>query len=185
MGEHAQALGNSDRIQLKFGNYGIEVLENSPGIRVSNLYSVQDGVKTNRTFAIVTYPNDIEPAIRKEHEAIIGGQSIGIVFKANGWLIDKRHQYFGELEASPDDPGIVSVFGEIGTSRPAIHVYSLWVTKHDSEFEYASITEVHHPEYLKLEDLKTIYGSEFDGKLKKSGAVSDFLKVVKSRMKAT
>ena len=182
--KHARALGNSDRIQLKFGNYGIEVLENSPGIRVSNLYSTHAGVKTNRTFAVVAYPAVIEPAFRTEHDAIISGQSIGIVFRNNGWLITKRHQYFGKIESSPEYPGVFSVFGDIGASQPAIHVYSLLVRKDSSEFQYAFITEVHHPEYLSLEDLEAVYGDEFDSKLKKSKDVSDFLNIVKTKMQS-
>ena len=79
----ASDLGNSDRIRLKFGNYGIEIVENGLRIRVSNLFSTTAGLKTNRTFAVVMYPAVIEPAFEKEHEAIIDGQSIGIVFKDN------------------------------------------------------------------------------------------------------
>lgn len=185
VGKQARVLVNSDRIQLKFGNYGIDVLENGPGIRVSNLYSTHAGVKTSRTFAVVAYPAVIESAFRPEHDAIIRGQSIGIVFSNNGWLIDKRHQYFGKMQASPDYPDIFSVFGDIGTFQPAIHVYSLLVTKNSSEFQYAFITEVHHPEYLKLEDLKSIYGNEFDAKLAINRNVSDFLKIVKTKMQST
>ena len=43
----AGVLGNSDRIQLRFGNYEIDILENGPAIRVSNLYSVEEGIRTN------------------------------------------------------------------------------------------------------------------------------------------
>ena len=181
----ARALGNSDRIQLKFGNYGIDVLENGPGIRVSNLYSVQAGIKTNRTFAVVAYPAIIEPEFRKEHDAIISGQSIGIVFRNNGWLTKKRHQYFGEIDATSDFPDIFSAIGGIGSSQPAIHIYSLLVTKNNTEFQYALITEVHHPAYLNLEDLQAIYGNEIDGKRVITSDVNDILKTVKTKMQST
>ena len=175
-------LGNSDRIRLKFGNYGIEIVENDLRIRVSNLFSATAGVKTNRTFAVVMYPAVIEPAFRKEHEAIINGQSIGIVFKESGWLIDKRHQYIGELEPLSDLSGIYSVFGDIGAVRPVIHVYSLFIKKDNAEFHYASIAEVHHPDYLDLAELKSIYGNEFDGALVKDQDTIDFLKIVETKM---
>lgn len=181
----AGALGNSDKIQLKFGNYGIDVLENGPGIRVSNLYSVQAGIKTNRTFAVVAYPAVIEPAFKKEHDAIISGQSIGIVFRNNGWLTKKHHQYFGKIDATSDFPEIFSVFDGIGSSQPAIHIYSLLVTQNKTEFQYALIAEVHHPTYLKLEDLQAAYGNEFDGKRVKTSNVNDFLKIVKTKMQST
>jgi hypothetical protein len=175
-------LGNSDRIQLKFGNYGIEIVENGIRIRVSNLYSVSGGVKTNRTFAVVMYPEVIEPAFSNEHKAIIDGQSIGIVFKKNGWLIEKRHQYIGKLETLSDFSCVQSVFGDIGEVQPVIHVYSLLVKKDNAQFHYASIAEVHHPDYLGFEDIKTIYASELDGIGRKDRDTIDFLNIVRAKM---
>jgi hypothetical protein len=176
---HTLALANSDRIQLLFGNYGIQVLENSPGMRISSLYSIHDGIKTNRTFAVVAYPEVVAEAIKKEHQTIIGGESIGIVFRNNGWHTIKHHQYFGELEASTGDSDTRSVFG---ATRPAIHIYWLSVMKNNSEFRYARIAEVHHPDYLQLEDLKAIYRDDFNDNLVISGEVSEMLEIVKSKM---
>jgi hypothetical protein len=175
-------LANSDRIRLKFGNYGIEVIENGLRIRVSKLFSTDASVKTNRTFAVVMYPAVIETAFGKEHKAIIDGQSIGIVFKENGWFIDKRHQYIGELKPLSDFSDVHSVFGDIGEVRPVIHVYSLFIKKGNDEFHYASIAEVHHPDYLDLEELNAIYGNEFDGTLGKDQDTIDFLKIVEAKM---
>ena len=179
---HISDLANSDRIRLKFGNYGIEVVENDLRIRVSNLFSTDAGVKTNRTFAVVMYPAVIEAAFKKEHEAIIAGQSIGIVFKENGWSIEKHHHYFGELDPSSDFSAIHSVFGDIGAVKPVIHVYSLNIKKDKSEFHYASIAEVHHPGYRDMEEMQAIYGSEFDSNLVKDQDTIDFLKIVASKM---
>lgn len=178
-GRHARALANSDRIQLIFGNYGIEVLENSPGMRASSLYSIHDGIKKNRTFAVVAYPEVVEEAIEQEHRTILSGQSIGIVFRNNGWDTIKHHQYFGKLDAAPDDS---EMFSAIGATRPAIHIYSLSVMKNNTEYSYAQIAEVHHPEYLTLEDLKAIYGSEVDEKRACSEDVQKMLETVKRKM---
>jgi hypothetical protein len=182
LGNGTVGLGNSERIRLKFGSYGIEVLQSGQGIRVSNLYSIEKGVKTNRTFAVVAYPDIIEPEFRTEHDAIINGQSIGIVFRNNGWLVDKRHQYFGKIKVPPANSDIDAVFGDIGKTQPVIHVYALFVKKDNSEFRYASIAEVHHPEYLDLEDLNAIYGSVLNGVLEKNEDVNDFLEIVKTKM---
>ena len=175
-------LANSDRIRLKFGNYGIEVVENGLRIRVSKLFSMDASVKTNRTFAVVFYPTVIETAFEEEHKAIIDGQSIGIVFKENGWFIDKRHQYIGELEPLSDFSGVHSVFGDIGDIRPVIHVYSLFIKKGNDEFHYASIAEVHHPDYLDLEELNAICDNELDGTLVKDQDTIGFLKIVEAKM---
>lgn len=180
--EQLDDLGNSDRIRLKFGSYGIDIIENELRIRVSNLYSTSNGVKTNRTFAVVMYPAVIEAAFRKEHKAIIEGQSIGIVFREHGWQIDKRHQYIGELDALSGFSGVNPVFGDIGLARPVIHVYSLIVKKDKQEFHYASIAEVHHPDYLELAELKSIFAVELVGAQVRNQDTIDFLKIVKNKM---
>jgi hypothetical protein len=184
MEKHTIGLGNSERIRQKFGSYGIEVLESGVRIRVSNLYSVENGVKTNRTFAVVVYPAMIDKEFSREHDAIINGQSIGIVFKNNGWMIDKRHQYFGKVDRASGGPGSVSVFGDIGKTRPVVHVYSLFIRKNGSEFHYASIAEVHHPEYLEWEDLHSIYGNEFDTSRVMDRDIESLLDIVKTKMTA-
>lgn len=180
----SRLLGNSERIRLKFGSYGIEVLENNPGLRVSSLYSTHDGEKINRTFAVTAYPDLIEPAFAKEHEAIINGQSIGIVFEQNGWLIDKHHLYFGEIETPRSHFSSSSYSGEAGKVQSAIHVYALVVKKDISEFQYAFIAEVHHPEFLQLEDLAAIYGEEFKSHLERKESIDEFLNVIDSRILA-
>src|SRR5690606_38259117 len=91
---------NSERIERRFGSYGIDVLESGGRYRVSNLYSVHDGAKVGRTYAVVAYPARIDPSIRAEHEEILAGGSIGAVFARNGWTVEKTHLYFGELPAT-------------------------------------------------------------------------------------
>lgn len=177
-------LGNSERIRSKFGSYGIEILENSPGIRVSSLYSTQDGVRINRTFAVVAYPEIIDASFQKEHEAIINGQSIGILFRQNGWTINKQHLYFSEIDVPSGH--FVNASGPAGNdvTRSAIHVYSLLVKKGRDESRYASIAEVHHPEYLQLNELERMYGADFERHLHKEEQVGDFLEIIKSRIRA-
>jgi len=182
--KQSRPLGNSERIRLKFGSYGIEVLENSPGLRVSSLYSTHDGEKINRTFAVTAYPDVIEPAFAKEHEAIIHGQSIGIVFENNGWLIDKRHLYFGQIETPRSHFSGSSPCGDSSKTRSAIHVYALVVRKDDFEIQYAFIAEVHHPEFLQLGDLADIYGPEFESHLERKEGIGDFLEIIESRILA-
>ena len=129
----SRRLRNSDRIKIKYGSYGIDIIENDGKIRVSNLYSTHNNVKTNRTFAVVAFPDIIEAAFKTEHESVINGQSIGVVFEKNGWEIQKHHLYFGEIKMPPKHYDDHSLFSYIGTGQPAIHIYSLVVAKDNSE----------------------------------------------------
>lgn len=189
-GESSQAdrrsrpMGNSERIRRKFGSYGIEVLENSPGLRVSSLYSTHDGRIINRTFAVVAYPDNVEPAFKHEHEAIISGQSIGIVFENNGWLIDKHHLYFGEINRPRGHASDSTSPCNASTSRSAVHVYELVVRKAGAEYQYAFIAEVHHPDFLQLKDLASMYGAEFDSHLERKERIGGFLDIIEARIAA-
>jgi len=170
-------LRNSDRIKIKFGSYDIDIIENDANIRVSKLYSTHHGQKVNRTIAVVSYPDVIEAAFENEHQAIVDGQSIGEVFEHNGWMIQKHHQYLGEIELPSECSDSHRLFGP-GTQRPAIHIYSLDVSKNHSNFTYAVIAEVHHPEFLQLQDLESIYGQGHED----TGDVYDFLQIVSTKI---
>lgn len=146
---------NSERIAQKFGSYGIEVLSSDGELRVSRLYSSHGAQQVCRTFAVVAYPEVVDPRFAEVHAAILAGGSIGSTFTAAGWRVDKAHLYFGELTSSPR---LVSLMGGIGPSELAVHVYALSVVKDGVSLDYASIVEVHHPDYLRLEDLEVIYG---------------------------
>lgn len=175
-------LRNSDRIKIKFGSYNIDIIENDINIRVSKLYSTQHGLRTNRTLAVVSYPDVIDAAFEKEHEAIVNGESIGVVFEQNGWTIDKHHQYLGEIGIPAEYAGNDPLFGT-ATNHPAIHIYSLLVSKNAYRFNYALIAEIHHPEFLQLEDLEAIYGHGTDQREEDTRRVEDFLRIVRTKIR--
>jgi hypothetical protein len=148
---------NSERIRGEFGNYGIDVLEQTGQVRVSNLYSLDGERKITRTLAVVIYPAEIPPAILAEHEVIVRGGSIGEVFKGNGWRVEKENLYLGEIPVSADYDEIYAMMGGIQPVNLAVHLYELLVCKLESCFSYATIAEVHHPGYLALDELEEIY----------------------------
>jgi hypothetical protein len=45
--------------------------------------------------------------------------------------------------------------------RVAMHAYVLDVTREDARFEYATIIELHHPDYLQLKELIEIYAPDW------------------------
>jgi hypothetical protein len=155
----AQAPGrellNSERIAAAFGSYGVEVLEQDDQVRVSSLFSLSAEEKTCRTFAVVRYPSQIDPAVRAEHAQIVAGGSIGAVFAAHGWGVRKAHLSYAERSASSRLASLMHI--DVGTPL-AEHVYVLDVVKDGRAVEYAALVEIHHPDYLDLDDLAGIYG---------------------------
>jgi len=147
---------NSERIAQRFGSYGIEVLESDGRVRVSNLYSETLRVRTTRTFAVVKYPDRIDPAFAAEHDEIVRGGSMGAVFAAHGWKVGKTNLRFLEVDATPRLSTLMSV--PAGT-RLAAHAYVLDVSKDGRSIEYALLVEIHHADYLKMADLGAIYGA--------------------------
>ena len=89
---------------------------------------------------------------------MIAGQSLGAVFKSSGWHIEKHNIFVGELEI----PGKYSLISELMwlglPENLATHVYLLVIRKGEMSYNYATITELHHPDYLSAGDLKAIYG---------------------------
>jgi hypothetical protein len=146
---------NSERIEQVFGSYGIEVISSTPTLRVSRLFSTHDEREICRTFAVVAYPREIDGAIAAEHSIILGGGSIGATFAAGGWRVSKVHHYFGEL---PSTAKVEQLMGGIEPSRLAVHVYVLGVSRGGVQIDYASIVELHHPDYLEVADLVELYG---------------------------
>jgi hypothetical protein len=145
---------NSERIAAAFGSYGIEVLYQDDQVRVSSLFSLAGDERTCRTFAVVRYA-PVDPAVSAEHTAIVAGGSIGAEFAAHGWEVRKTHLSYAERSASPRLASLMRV--DVGTPL-AEHVYVLDVAKGGRTIEYAALVEIHHPDYLGLEELAEIYG---------------------------
>lgn len=148
---------NSERIERTFGSYGVDVLRSEPR-RESSLYSIADSIKTTRTYAVVEFQGEPRPAYADVHALIEAGGSIGAAFKRAGWAIEKRHLFIGELEM----PVAYAEIGELmRIALPdtlATHTYLMVVAKDERSYTYATITEIHHPDYLSAADLRMVYG---------------------------
>jgi len=156
----ATQLLNSERIAQKFGNYDIEVLPDSnSNVRLSNLFSRHDGKKICRTFAATFFAENIHPALAAEHALIVEkGQSIGAVFKNNGWEVKKRPMFIGSLEK----PGrrILQLMNSTQEISLAMYIYVFSVVKGALEMPYATIAEVYHARYLGEDDLWQMHGDD-------------------------
>jgi hypothetical protein len=156
-GSQGQPL-NSERIQQTFGSYGVEVLQASSEGRVSSLYSGSGDDKVTRTFAVVKFSGRVRPAFADEHSRVESGQSLGAVFKAAGWRIEKHSIFVGEMEV-PAKYTLLSGLMQLSLPKYlAAHVYLFVILKDNRSYNYATIIELHHPDYLSAADLWAIYG---------------------------
>ncbi len=149
---------NSERIAQTFGSYGVDVIQSGNEGRVSSLYSGSGADKVTRTFAVVKFSGRIRPAFANEHARVESGQSLGAVFKSAGWQIEKHNIFVGELEV-PAKYSLLSELMQLSLPQSlATHVYLFVVRKDARSYNYATIAELHHPDYLSVEDLKASYG---------------------------
>ncbi|MEX2494594.1 MAG: hypothetical protein WD448_00815 [Woeseia sp.] len=144
---------NSERIERKFGNFGIEIIERSAERRISSLYSLVAGRRVCRTYATVKFCLPVAPELAREHALVLGGDSIGAVFKEHEWIINKRPLSVSRLDLATADC-IAQAMRLSAPTRVALQRYVFTVTKNGSTFEYAAITEIHHPEHLTERDLE-------------------------------
>ena len=148
---------NSERIEQRFGSYGIDVLASEAGLRRSSLYSTEGGVRICRTYAIVSFNEDQDSSYGAEHAKVLEGNSLGEVFKANGWSMHKQTLHIGSFEIDQSASEISQLMQLTDNSVLALHVYQLLLAKDEQIFEYATIAEAHHPNYLSQSDLLDIY----------------------------
>jgi len=149
---------NSDRIERTFGSYGIDVIEDDGARRIASLYSMEPGGKVTRTYAVTDYILPVRAAYAAEHARIRAGASIGATFRDAGWTVDKQSLFIGELEV----PAEYRLIGELMRielpATLATHRYLLTVTREERTYNYATVTEIHHPDYLTAAGLRDIYG---------------------------
>ncbi len=157
--ESKNTLLNSERIEQKFGSYGIDIVQSDNQSRVSFLYSLDPNNKNKNkknyhTLAIVKFKETRQVSII--HERILNGGSIGKSFKKEGWEIDKtNHQMM--VISNPDKLLFKSWLPQISNENLALHFYELNVKTENYYYLYAEILEIHHPKYLGFSDITEIY----------------------------
>ena len=151
---------NSERIEKRFGSYGIAVLASEAGLRRSSLYSLEDRTPTCRTYAVVKFADQLDDRYREEHTKVLAGNSIGAIFRSHGWDVHKQTMHIGSLALPQNDTAIGELMRRDGAENIALHVYQLLLVRNEQVFEYATIVETHHPDYLSESDLHELY--EYD-----------------------
>ena len=141
---------NSDQIMQKFGSYGVEVLTQSDGVRLANLYSRHDQLAICRTLAVTRFHEPTPPSLAEADSHIRQGESIGMTLKEAGWSVDKHvateclapaGKYFEALTAGTVPRG----------TDITVRVYTLRTTQGQQSVDYAAIAEAYHPAHITSE----------------------------------
>ncbi|MFK7958440.1 MAG: hypothetical protein AB8B96_20280 [Lysobacterales bacterium] len=145
---------NSDLIQSKFGSYGVQVLEQTSTVRVSNLYSGNATAQTTRTFAVVQFNEPMPQPLLTPHQQVLAGGSLGSTLASNGWKLAKQTIQHTRTLATPRLARMMQVAVD---TELATHVYALSAKADGVNFHYALIAEIHHPAHLSQAELVKIF----------------------------
>lgn len=148
---------NSERIKNRFGNYGVEIIEQDDETRRSSLYSTSNGKRICRTYAVVKFAGGDAFGISDVHQKVVDGASIGSTFKSDGWEIRKETIYVGEVSLTGERHPIGELMHLQSSTNLAVHAYHLHIEKGSKSLHYATIVETHHPEYLAKSELLELY----------------------------
>jgi hypothetical protein len=158
--ETEPSLLNSERIEQRFGSFGISVLPSEAGLRRSSIYSLTGKERTCRTYAVVRFAAQPDDGYSEEHAKILAGNSIGAIFRSHGWDIHKQTLHIGSLLLADPNARIATLMHLSQECALALHVYQLLLVRRDQVFEYATIIEAHHPAYLSESDLFELYAHD-------------------------
>ncbi len=149
---------NSERIEARFGSYGVEVLSHEAGMRRSSLYSNAGDAPVCRTYAVVRFEDESTARVAEAHADVLAGRSIGATFKSTGWQVRKETLHVGGIPLNASSHRIGELMHLDGEVDLGIHAYQLVLEKESQSIDYATIVEAHHPEYLTVAELKDLYG---------------------------
>lgn len=151
---------NSERIEQRFGSYGIDVLASEAGLRRSSLFSSDGDHTTCRTYAVVQFADEADARCDDAHSRVLAGDSIGETFREDGWNIRKNTLYIGTIRLPNGRTEVGELMRLSGAHDLALHIYQLVLVRDVNEIEYATILEAHHPEYLTEKDLRDMFVHE-------------------------
>ncbi len=146
---------NSERIKIKFGSFGVKVLEQTNDYRFSNLYSNAEQ-QIMRTLALTNYAPHENAELKDAHAAIMSGKPIGETLTSHGFTLEKKIIFKGEVTDMPEQ---VLRMMRTEQNKFATVIYDMWVIKDGQRTLYSTITELDSPHFLSLSDLDQIYGA--------------------------
>lgn len=148
---------NSERIEARFGSYGIDIISDRDGQRLTSLYSGSDRDRVCRTFASVRRQARSGGSIDAEQADIAAGRSIGARFRESGWSVAKRTLYTGAVPVGRLIAEVRRRMCLAEDASVAVHAYQLVLGRERHTIDYATIIEAHHPDYLSVDALLGLY----------------------------
>jgi len=140
---------------MKFGSYGLNVLAQDPeSYRLSSLYSIDNEHEVTRTIALTTYESNMNEALKKAHEEIVQGGSIGSTLSKHGFKLIKEITFKGNVSEMPKE---MNRLMNSNDNTFAALIYDLFAEKDGVVYPYSTIAEVYSPQYLTLSELNLIY----------------------------
>lgn len=156
---------NSERIEQRFGSYGVAVLQQEGSTRRSSLYSVDNGTRICRTYAVVEFADTVAGDVAPAHQAVLAGESIGTTLETAGWTLHKHTIHIGKLQVPDAQHTIARLMQLASPTILGMHIYRLLLEKDGQVIHYATIIESHHPEYLVEADLIGLYSQDLSTQL--------------------
>lgn len=148
---------NSDRIKLKYGSYQVRVLYQDEQWRVSSLESRHEYGSVTRTLALVQYEPVEHPEIAAVDQRIRDGGSIGREFRLAGWKIAKPAIFVGEVKVPLATSTVARLMNITLPQELAAHAYRFEVSRDGERHTYATIIELHHPDFMSKTALRRYY----------------------------
>jgi hypothetical protein len=149
---------NSERIEARFGSYGVRIISQTETERVTCLYSGTAASPTCRTVAVVRFTSEPHPALSVPLASIRAGASLGATLREDDWTVRKINRHIGEYPLSPDcEAAVARLLRRRGPALLAVHIYELRAHRDDLDLAVATLLELHHPDYLDAADVEAIY----------------------------
>jgi hypothetical protein len=148
---------NSQTIESRYGSYTVEMLASDGPTRQSALSSEDASGKICRTFAITRFTDAAESLDVDRQQQILNGASIGATLKEGGWSILKATIHVGSVEIDRIAHPVLALMQLDVPATLALHIYKLSIEKNGESLDYATISEMHHPDYLSEDDVRELF----------------------------
>ena len=119
---------------------------------------MDNGVATTRTLAVVRFAEPVPGALQSVHAKISAGASLGASLQQAGWRVMKTHVDTSHFTLTAAEREIAALMRVADDAPLALHIYRLDAVMPGQRLEYAMIAELHHPDYLRADDVQAIYG---------------------------